>query len=75
MLSTEAGHPELADSDWSVSIEGVSAESTEVRRKSAVRTIAVHQWKVMSHTELKDKAQMSTRENYWISELAVIEYT
>ena len=30
MLATEAGHPELADSDGSVSIEALSAESTEV---------------------------------------------
>ena len=34
MLSTEAGHPELPDSDWSVSIEAVSAESTEVCSES-----------------------------------------
>ena len=53
ILSTEAGHPELPDSDWSVSIE---AESTEVSYNSAIRAMAMRQGQGTNHTEPKDKA-------------------
>ena len=82
MLVTEAGHPELADSDGSVSIEALSAESTEVSWEDKGAPSGPWPWvrgKERTMLNPKDKAVVRRSEvllrsllaNYWMSEPAM----